>query len=56
MVDLVYSDRADQWRWILTAVNGRKLAESCEGCFNKQNCFAAVKPAEGSSSAPVLEV
>ena len=56
MVYLVYRDRAGQWRWNLTAVNGRKLADSGEGYFNKQDCLAAVNRVKGSSSAPVREV
>ena len=56
MVYLVYRDRAGQWRWNLTAVNGRKLADSGEGYFNKQDCLSAVNLVKGSSSAPVREV
>ena len=50
MVYLVYRDRAGQWRWNLTAVNGRKLADSGEGYFNKQDCLAAVNLVKGDST------
>jgi uncharacterized protein len=55
MVYLVYRDRAGQWRWNLTASNGRKLADSGEGYLHKQDCLAAVNLVKGSSSAPVRE-
>lgn len=55
MVYLVYRDRAGQWRWNLTAANGRKLADSGESYFNKQDCLAAVNLVKGSSQAPVRE-
>jgi uncharacterized protein YegP (UPF0339 family) len=56
MVYVVYRDRAGQWRWNLTSTNGRKLADSGEGYFNKQDCLSAVNLVKGSSLAPVRVV
>lgn len=55
MVYLVDRDRAGEWRWNLTASNGRKLADSGEGYVHKLDCLAAVNLVTGSSAAPVHE-
>ena len=45
-----------QWRWRLKAVNGRIVADSGEGYFNKVDCLHAINLVKGSALAPVLEV
>lgn len=38
MYYLIYRDVSNQWRWTLYAANGRKIANSGEGYFNKADC------------------
>lgn len=53
----VYKDKLLQWRWRLV-VNGnnRRIADSGEGYFNKQDCYAAIALVKGSGSSPVKEI
>lgn len=50
---LVYLDTAHQWRWTLYAANGRKIANSGEGYFNKQDCLHGIDLVAGSTGTPV---
>ena len=52
----VYRDTHNQWRWYLSAGNNRKIANSGEGYFNKQDCYAAIALVKGSGSSPVKEI
>jgi uncharacterized protein YegP (UPF0339 family) len=56
MAYYVYKDVNGQWRWYLQAANNRKIANSGEGYYNKQDCLDAIKLVKGSSNAPVHEV
>jgi uncharacterized protein len=38
----IYKDAQGHWRWYLQAGNGRKLADSGEGYWNKQDCRNAI--------------
>ncbi len=38
----VYRDKRKEWRWRLTASNGRILADSGEGYKRKRDCLAAL--------------
>ena len=38
----VYKDQAGYWRWSLRAGNNRKVADSGEGYFNRDDCLAAI--------------
>lgn len=49
----VYKDVANQWRWTLYAANGRKIANSGEGYFNKQDCVHAINLVAGSNGVPI---
>lgn len=49
----VYKDAANQWRWTLYAANGRKIANSGEGYFNKQDCVHSINLVAGSSGMPI---
>ena len=51
----VYVDANRQYRWTLYAANNRKIANSGEGYYNKQDCLGAIALVKGSSSAPVYE-
>ncbi len=53
MYYLVYLDASRQWRWTLYAANGRKIANSGEGYFNKQDCVHGINLVAGSSGAPI---
>lgn len=49
----VYLDAARQWRWTLYAANGKKIANSGEGYFNKQDCLHALDLTANSRGTPV---
>lgn len=38
MTFYVYTDAAGNWRWRLVAANGRTIADSGEGYFNRPDC------------------
>lgn len=38
----LYKDAVGQFRWYFEAANGRKLADSGEGYFNRQDCVDAM--------------
>jgi uncharacterized protein len=52
---VVYKDHAGQWRWTLFSANNRKIADSGESYYNKQDCLSAINLVKGSSNAPVYE-
>lgn len=39
----VYLDALNQWRWRAIAVNGRILADSGEGYYNRADCEHAIQ-------------
>jgi uncharacterized protein YegP (UPF0339 family) len=49
----VYKDAANQWRWTLYAANGRKIANSGEGYFNKQDCVHGINLTASSSGVAI---
>ncbi len=49
----VYLDQNRQWRWTLYAANNRKIANSGEGYFNKQDCVAGINLTASSTGAPI---
>ncbi|HEV2514258.1 MAG TPA: DUF1508 domain-containing protein [Devosia sp.] len=49
----LYEDVNKHWRWTLYASNGRKIANSGEGYWNKADCLAAINLVKGSGPAPV---
>lgn len=53
MAYYVYQDSQRQWRWYLQASNGRKLANSGEGYWNKQDCLNGIALVKGSGTAPI---
>ena len=56
MVFYLYIDAARQWRWRLTAANGKIIANSGEGYYNKADCLAAINLVKGTAFTPLLEV
>jgi uncharacterized protein YegP (UPF0339 family) len=55
MVYYVYKGRDSQWRWRLVAGNGRIIADSSEGYWNKTDCLAAIELVKASRPAPVRD-
>jgi uncharacterized protein len=51
----LYKDAGGQWRWTLYAANGRKIANSGESYFNKQDAISAIGLVKGSASAPIYD-
>ncbi len=51
----IYKDAQGYWRWTLFAANSKKIANSGEGYFNKQDCLNAIQLVKGSGSAPIYE-
>ncbi len=49
----VYKDASSQWRWTLYAANNRKIANSGEGYWNKQDCVHGINLVAGSSGTPI---
>ena len=39
----IFKDKKGEWRWTMTARNGRKLATSGEGYKNKSHCTRMAK-------------
>lgn len=44
-----------QWYWHLKAANGKIIASSGEGYYNKQDCLAGIQLVKSSNNAPVYE-
>ena len=55
MAYYMYRDAVRQWRWYLKAQNGRKLADSGEGYYNKADCLSAIALVKGSAAAPIRD-
>lgn len=55
MIYYIYKDNVGQWRWFLLAANSKKIADSGEGYWNKQDCLHGIDLVKGSYSAPVYE-
>jgi uncharacterized protein len=46
-----------EFRWRLRAANGRIIADSGEGYFNKSDCLAAIRLVEATTAAnPVADI
>lgn len=51
----IYVDNSGQWRWTLYASNYKKIADSGEGYWNKNDCLHGINLVKGASTAPVYE-
>jgi uncharacterized protein YegP (UPF0339 family) len=49
----VYRDAHNQYRWRLLAGNGRIIANSGEGYFNRGDCIHAINLVASSSGTPI---
>jgi len=56
MVYYVYRDAVNQWRWFLSAANNRKIANSGEGYYNRQDCINAINLVAGSGGTPIRDI
>lgn len=52
----IYVDTARQWRWYLLSPNNRKIADSAEGYYNKNDCLAGINLVKGAWNALVYEI
>lgn len=51
----LYLDVNRQWRWRLVASNGRIIATSGEGYFNKEDCLTAINLVKSTNNyTPVV--
>ena len=50
----VYQDQQSQWRWTLKANNGKIIADSGEGYWNKQDCVHGIDLVKSAWNAPVI--
>lgn len=56
MYFVLYRDIASQWRWTLYAANGKKIADSGEGYWNKADAQHGINLVKGTTqSTPVVE-
>jgi uncharacterized protein YegP (UPF0339 family) len=51
----LYKDTAGYWRWRLIASNGKIIADSGEGYYNKTDCEHGISLVKSASTAPVYE-
>ncbi len=49
----IYRDAVNQYRWRLLAANGRTIANSGEGYYNRQDCVHAINLVASSNGAPI---
>ena len=56
MTFYIFKDTAGYWRWHLKAANGRIIADSSEGYFNKQDCLNGITLVKSAFNAPVYEL
>lgn len=48
----LYTDVNGFWRWRYVASNGKTIADSGEGYFNKADCLRGVEIMKGSAGSP----
>ena len=51
----LYKDRSAQWRWRYVASNGRTIADSAEGYYNRADALNGIQIMKNSSNSPVYE-
>lgn len=51
----IYKDVQGQYRWRLVAANGRNIANSGEGYYNKADCQNGINLVKGSNTAKVVD-
>jgi len=51
----LYKDTAGYWRWRYVSSNGRTIADSGEGYYNKSDAMAGINIMKASYNSPVYE-
>ena len=51
----MYKDAQNEWRWRLLASNGKIIADSGEGYFNKDDCRHGIDLVKSSTNVPVYD-
>ena len=51
----IFKDDNGDWRWRLTAANGRTIASAGEGYKAKQRCMTAIELVRSSADAEVVQ-
>lgn len=51
----LYKDRVGQWRWRYVSSNGRTIADSAEGYYNKQDAINGIVIVKNSGNSPIWE-
>lgn len=51
----LYKDSRSEWRWQYVSSNGRVIAVSSEGYWNKQDCINAINIMRVSGTSPIRE-
>ena len=51
----LYKDAAGYWRWTLYASNGKKIADSAEGYFNKADAENGIGLVKSAYNAPIRQ-
>ncbi|WP_374526005.1 YegP family protein [Sphingopyxis sp.] len=49
----LYQDTRSQWRWRYVAANGRTIADSGEGYYNRQDAINGIAIMKASYNSPV---
>ncbi len=49
----LYQDTRSQWRWRYVAANGRTIADSAEGYYNRQDAINGIAIMKASYNSPV---
>jgi uncharacterized protein len=52
---VIYRDTNGQYRWRYVASNGKTIADSGEGYYNKSDCVRGIEIMKGSANAPVTD-
>ena len=51
---ILYQDAVGEWRWRLTAANGRILAVSSEGYKRRHDCVRCIRAVQKSENAEMF--
>ncbi|HEY9404249.1 MAG TPA: DUF1508 domain-containing protein [Pyrinomonadaceae bacterium] len=52
---VIYRDTVGQYRWRYVASNGKTIADSGEGYYNKSDCARGIEIMKGSANDPVAD-
>ena len=52
----MYRDIKLQWRWRLVAINGRTIADSGEGYYNRNDCLEGIRLVKSTDNSTLTRV